>query len=106
MPYPSPSPLLFLFLFRSRSRSRAAADRRLRARTGPDPPARLTVPLTSRDGERTTRAIRLRDQAGEHTFNPRGSETVRVRFTVESAYGAAKDRRIAVAEVEFFGRSQ
>ncbi|MFD5893126.1 NADase-type glycan-binding domain-containing protein [Streptomyces sp. NPDC060366] len=67
-------------------------------------PAGVTVLLTSRDGELTTRTIRLRDQAGEQTFDLRGSETVRARFTVNSAYGTGKDRRIAVAEVEFFGR--
>lgn len=67
-------------------------------------PAWLSVQLTSRDGERTSRTIRLRDQAGEQTFDLRGTDTVRARLTVNSAYGAAKDRRIALAEVEFFGR--
>lgn len=66
-------------------------------------PARITVTLTSKDGEETKRSIRLADQAGQQTFDVRGSETVGVRLTVESAYGAGKGRRVAVAEVEFFG---
>lgn len=67
-------------------------------------PARITVRLTSQEGELTTRSIRLRDQAGEQTFDLRGSDTVRARLTVDSAYGTGKDRRIALAEAEFFGR--
>ncbi|WP_329149537.1 discoidin domain-containing protein [Streptomyces niveus] len=67
-------------------------------------PAWLSVQLTSRDGEHTSRTIRLRDQPGEQTFDLRGTDTVRARLTVNSAYGAGKDRRIALAEVEFFGR--
>ncbi|MFC8077998.1 discoidin domain-containing protein [Streptomyces sp. NPDC057307] len=67
-------------------------------------PARVTVQLTSQDGKLTSRAIRLRDQAGEQTFDLRGSDTVRARLIVNSSYGAAKNRRIALAELEFFGR--
>ncbi|MEU5718594.1 discoidin domain-containing protein [Streptomyces sp. NPDC020403] len=67
-------------------------------------PARITVVLTSKDGEETSRPIRLRDQPGQQTFDVRGSGTVRARLVVESAYGTGKGRRTAVAEVEFFGR--
>ncbi|MET7648398.1 hypothetical protein ABZS83_33205 [Streptomyces sp. NPDC005426] len=66
-------------------------------------PARITVVLTSKDGKETTRRIRLADQAGQQTFDVRGSDTVRVRITVASAYGTGKGRRVAMAEVEFFG---
>ncbi|MEK8144193.1 hypothetical protein NKH18_27090 [Streptomyces sp. M10(2022)] len=66
-------------------------------------PARITVVLTSKDGEETSRVIRLRDQPGQQTFDVRGSGTVRARLTVDSAYGAGEGRRAAVAEVEFFG---
>ncbi|NEB86084.1 hypothetical protein G3I43_18160 [Streptomyces anulatus] len=69
-------------------------------------PARLTVELTSKDGEKVDRTIRLRDQAGQQTFDVRGSDTVKARLTVESAYGSGKDRRTAVAEIEFFGRRE
>ncbi|MEE1790779.1 hypothetical protein PUR28_08315 [Streptomyces sp. BE308] len=67
-------------------------------------PARITVVLTAKDGKETSRTIRLRDQAGQQTFDVRGTETVRARLTVDSAYGTGEGRRVAVAEVEFFGR--
>ncbi|MEU5450332.1 MULTISPECIES: discoidin domain-containing protein [Streptomyces] len=69
-------------------------------------PARLTVELTSEDGEKTGRTIRLRDQAGQQTFDVRGSGTVSARITVASVYGTGKERRTALAEVEFFGRRE
>ncbi|MEU0699624.1 hypothetical protein ACFY9H_07550 [Streptomyces bacillaris] len=69
-------------------------------------PARITVELTSRDGEKSSRTLRLRDQAGQQTFDVRGSGTVRARITVDAAYGAGEDRRTALAEVEFFGRGE
>ncbi|MFE7533843.1 discoidin domain-containing protein [Streptomyces rhizosphaericola] len=69
-------------------------------------PARITVELTSREGEKSSRTLRLRDQAGQQTFDVRGSGTVRARITVDAAYGSGEDRRTAVAEVEFFGRRE
>ncbi|MFF5336440.1 NADase-type glycan-binding domain-containing protein [Streptomyces sp. NPDC013181] len=66
-------------------------------------PARLVAELTAKDGTTKTKTIRLKDQAGQQTFDVRGSQTVRVRLTVDSAYGTGKGRRVAVAEVEFFG---
>ena len=47
-------------------------------------PARITVELTSRDGEKSSRTLRLRDQAGQQTFDVRGSGTVRARITVDA----------------------
>ncbi|MGY3681529.1 discoidin domain-containing protein [Streptomyces sp. TE33382] len=67
-------------------------------------PARLTVVLTGKDGKETRRTLRLRDQSGQQTFDVRGSDTVRARLTVDSAYGTGEGRRVAVAEIEFFGR--
>ncbi|MCX4788114.1 MULTISPECIES: NADase-type glycan-binding domain-containing protein [unclassified Streptomyces] len=67
-------------------------------------PARITVQLTSADGTRVTRKLRVKDQPGQQTFDLRGSEVVRARLTTDTTYGAGKDRRLAVAEVEFFGR--
>ncbi|MFJ3086466.1 hypothetical protein [Streptomyces sp. NPDC086838] len=57
----------------------------------------------SRRGSRGSCSIRLADRAGQQTFDVRGSQTVRVRLTVDSAYGTGKGRRVAIAEVEFFG---
>ncbi|MYY05793.1 hypothetical protein GT035_27025 [Streptomyces sp. SID4913] len=66
-------------------------------------PARITAELTAKDGSTSTHTIRPADQAGQQTFDLRGSQTVRVRLTLDSAYGTGKGRRVAVAEVEFFG---
>ncbi|MER5280730.1 hypothetical protein ABT025_34045 [Streptomyces sp. NPDC002809] len=66
-------------------------------------PARITVVLTSKNGKESSRTVRLADQPGQQTFDVRGSDTVGVRLMVESAYGTGKGRRVAVAEVEFFG---
>ncbi|MFE6766904.1 NADase-type glycan-binding domain-containing protein [Streptomyces sp. NPDC057689] len=66
-------------------------------------PSRIIAELTAKDGTRSTRTIRLADRAGQQTFDVRGSRTVRVRLTVDSVYGTGKGRRVAIAEVEFFG---
>lgn len=67
-------------------------------------PAELTVTLFTADGERSTKAVNLKDQPGQQTFDVRGSDVVRVRLTVDAAYDESAKRRVAVAEVEFFGR--
>ncbi|WP_461007260.1 discoidin domain-containing protein [Streptomyces capparidis] len=67
-------------------------------------PAAITLTLTSADGQTTTRTVKLRDEPGQQTFTVRGSDVIRVRLTVTDQFGATADRRLAVAEVEFFGR--
>ncbi|MER7521230.1 NADase-type glycan-binding domain-containing protein, partial [Streptomyces sp. NPDC126499] len=66
-------------------------------------PARLLVEIVSADGDRSTRRITLKDQPGQQTFDLRGSRVTRVRITPETAYGTARGRHVALAEVEFFG---
>lgn len=67
-------------------------------------PARITLTLTSAGGRTTRRTLSLDDQAGPQTFTVHASGTVRVRLTTDASYGAGRGRRVAVAEVEFFGR--
>ncbi|MEV6165566.1 discoidin domain-containing protein [Streptomyces sp. NPDC052052] len=67
-------------------------------------PARITVTLTAADGSRTDKVIRVKDQPGQQTFDLRGSQVVRARLTTDSTYGAGSGRRLALAEVEFYGR--
>ncbi|MEU2850218.1 discoidin domain-containing protein [Streptomyces syringium] len=67
-------------------------------------PARITVLLVAADGERRTKTVTLRDQPGQQTFALRGFDVVRVRLTADADFGIRLDRRLAVAEVEFFGR--
>ncbi|MFE7412524.1 discoidin domain-containing protein [Streptomyces laurentii] len=66
-------------------------------------PARLRVELLTADGETKTHRVTLKDQAGQQTFDVRGTDVVRARLVPETWYGAGHDRQLAVAEVEFFG---
>ncbi|MFJ6520505.1 NADase-type glycan-binding domain-containing protein [Streptomyces filamentosus] len=66
-------------------------------------PARILVELVAADGGTSTRRITLKDQPGQQTFDLRGSGVTRIRVTPETAYGAARGRHVALAEVEFFG---
>ncbi|MFD4376713.1 discoidin domain-containing protein [Streptomyces sp. NPDC058486] len=66
-------------------------------------PARIVVEVVSADGDVSTRRITLKDQPGQQTFDLRGSGVTRIRVTPETAYGSARGRHLAVAEVEFFG---
>ncbi|MFB8032752.1 discoidin domain-containing protein [Streptomyces sp. NPDC056004] len=67
-------------------------------------PAKVTVVLTSADGTSVSRKLRIKDQPGQQTFDLHGSEIVRARLTTDTTYGAGPGRRLAVAEIEFFGR--
>jgi len=67
-------------------------------------PRELTVTFTAEDGQTRSKVIRLRDQPGKQEFQVRVARVVRVRFTLRSAYGAQPNRRVAVAELEVFGR--
>ncbi|MEV5987459.1 discoidin domain-containing protein [Streptomyces sp. NPDC052051] len=67
-------------------------------------PSKITVTLVSSEGERTSKVLNLSDAPGQQSFTVRGSDVTRVRLTVDAAYGVRADRRVAVAEVEFFGR--
>ncbi|MFE9040485.1 zinc ribbon domain-containing protein [Streptomyces sp. NPDC007818] len=66
-------------------------------------PARVLVELVSADGGTQTRRLTLKDQPGQQTLTLRGSRVTHVRITPETAYGTARGRHLAVAEVEFFG---
>ncbi len=66
-------------------------------------PSHLTLTLHKESGERSTKPIRLKDQAGDQSFDVRGSDVVQVTVAVEDAYGARPGRRPAIAELEFFG---
>ena len=68
-------------------------------------PSRMTVTVYSADGSSTRRSLHLKDAAEPpQQFTVRGSDVVRVRLTVDADYGAVPGHRLAVAEVELFGR--
>jgi hypothetical protein len=67
-------------------------------------PSKVTLTLLSSDGARSTKSLTLKDQAGDQSFDVRGSDIVKVRVTVEDAFGVRPGRQLAIAELEFFGR--
>ncbi|MFK8906979.1 NADase-type glycan-binding domain-containing protein [Streptomyces sp. YS-3] len=68
-------------------------------------PHRLKATVTTKDGRTTTRDITLDQGAGGQRRSFRVGDAVRVRLTVETAYATSGDKQVAIAEVEFFGRS-
>ncbi|MEU4347935.1 zinc ribbon domain-containing protein [Streptomyces sp. NPDC023838] len=68
-------------------------------------PYRVKATVTMKDGKTTTRDITLDQGAGGQRRPFRIADAVRVRLTVESAYAVSGDKQVAIAEVEFFGRS-
>ncbi|MEV4227340.1 zinc ribbon domain-containing protein [Streptomyces bobili] len=68
-------------------------------------PHRIKVTITTKDGKTTTRDITLDQSAGGQRRAFRVGEVTKVRFTLESAYGASASKQVAIAEIEFFGRS-
>ncbi|MFI7499249.1 NADase-type glycan-binding domain-containing protein [Streptomyces sp. NPDC049687] len=68
-------------------------------------PHRVKATITLKDGTTTTRDLVLDQQAGGQRRKFRVGEVTKVRFTIESAYGASASKQVAIAEIEFFGPS-
>ncbi|MEU8353977.1 hypothetical protein CRI70_12720 [Streptomyces sp. Ru87] len=70
-------------------------------------PRVLEVEITKADGKKETREITLdqgiQGSAQRRSFRVRDVRTV--RMTIRSSYGAAEDKQVAIAEIEFFGPS-
>ncbi|MCY0944354.1 discoidin domain-containing protein [Streptomyces antarcticus] len=65
------------------------------------------VDLIVTDSAGRSRTVhRTLDDGGVQRVDVRGRDTVSVRLVLRSAYGSGPDRQVAVAEVEFFGRSR
>ncbi|MCP2309158.1 NADase-type glycan-binding domain-containing protein [Kitasatospora paracochleata] len=67
-------------------------------------PQALLLTMTAPDGRVTTRTLTLADTPGPQRFHVAVGAVLRIRLTVDAAYGTGQDRRVAVAEVEFFKR--
>lgn len=67
-------------------------------------PSRLRFTVTTADGEQHIHDVTVEDTGEPQPISLPHSEVTALRMTVLSAYGAADDRRVAVAEVEFRGR--
>ncbi|MDQ0404674.1 zinc ribbon domain-containing protein [Streptomyces sp. NPDC000349] len=68
-------------------------------------PHRVKATITLKDGSTTTRDLTLDQGAGGQRRPFRVGEVTKVRFTIESAHAASADKQVAIAEIEFFGRS-
>jgi hypothetical protein len=67
-------------------------------------PHDVDVELETKGGKRITERISLLDKVGGQSFPVKGSDVVKVRLVVRSAYGAEAGRLVAVAELELFVR--
>ncbi|MBL1068011.1 zinc ribbon domain-containing protein [Streptomyces sp. 7-21] len=68
-------------------------------------PHRLEARITKADGTVETREVVLDQGPGGQRRSFRAEDVTRVRFTLQSAHGAADDKQVAIAEIEFFGPS-
>ncbi|UUU25037.1 NADase-type glycan-binding domain-containing protein [Streptomyces sp. DSM 40750] len=68
-------------------------------------PHRIEAKITAADGSTSTKMINLDQGAGAQRRKFRVGDAVAVRFTLRSAYGADDKKQVAIAEIEFFGRS-
>ncbi|MEU3709889.1 NADase-type glycan-binding domain-containing protein [Streptomyces catenulae] len=69
-------------------------------------PHRITAQITMDNGHTETRVINLDQGSGFQHQSFRYGDVVKVRLTVDSAYGTGPDKQVAIAAVEFFGPSQ
>ena len=67
-------------------------------------PAKITITMVNSKGKETTKSISLHDQPGGQPFDVKASDLARVRLTTDASFGARATRRLAIAEIEFFGR--
>ncbi|MDI2125266.1 discoidin domain-containing protein [Yinghuangia seranimata] len=67
-------------------------------------PRVLQFTVTTSDGRTVNRSFTLTDKPGEQKFHLALGDVVRIRATVGACYGETADRRVAIAEVEFFKR--
>ncbi|MDT0321577.1 NADase-type glycan-binding domain-containing protein [Streptomyces millisiae] len=68
-------------------------------------PHRVEARITTQEGSTTTRELTLDPGLGPQRRQFRAEGVTSVRFTILSSYGAAADRQVAIAEIEFFGPS-
>jgi hypothetical protein len=66
-------------------------------------PSEISLTVIGENGEETREEISLRDEPEAQTFQVRGDGVTSITLTIEAGYGEDPDRRMAVAEVEFFG---
>ncbi|MER6161200.1 zinc ribbon domain-containing protein [Streptomyces sp. NPDC001868] len=68
-------------------------------------PHRIEATITAADGSKSTKFLTLDQTVGGQSRKFRVGNAETVRFTIRSAYGADDKKQVAIAEIEFFGRS-
>ncbi|QFR00421.1 zinc ribbon domain-containing protein [Streptomyces phaeolivaceus] len=68
-------------------------------------PHRIEATITAADGTKSTKMITLDQTVGGQSRKFRVGSAETVRFTIRSSYGADDKKQVAIAEIEFFGRS-
>ena len=66
--------------------------------------AEVQLTMIHADNTESKQVLQLRDQPGEQRFGVRESNVARVRLTIRTAYGIQPGRRVAIAELELYGR--
>ncbi|WP_330319968.1 zinc ribbon domain-containing protein [Streptomyces clavifer] len=68
-------------------------------------PHRMDAIITTTDGRKTTRHIKLDQVSGPQQRKFRAENVVSVRFVIRSAFNAGTDKQVSIAEIEFFTRA-
>ncbi|WP_436738203.1 NADase-type glycan-binding domain-containing protein [Streptomyces sp. BBFR102] len=68
-------------------------------------PHRMDAVITTADGKKTTRALKLDQMSGAQQRKFRAENVVSVRFVIRSAYNAGDKKQVSIAEIEFFTRA-
>ncbi|MGW0792092.1 NADase-type glycan-binding domain-containing protein [Streptomyces sp. NPDC002911] len=68
-------------------------------------PHRMDAIITTADGKKTTRHIKLDQMSGPQQRKFRAENVVSVRFVIRSAFNVGSDKQVSIAEIEFFTRA-
>ncbi|WTS34281.1 zinc ribbon domain-containing protein [Streptomyces sp. NBC_00111] len=68
-------------------------------------PHRMDAVITTADGKKTTRHIKLDQVSGPQQRKFRAQNVVSVRFVIRSAFNVGPDKQVSIAEIEFFTRA-
>ncbi|MFD6280675.1 zinc ribbon domain-containing protein [Streptomyces sp. NPDC060209] len=68
-------------------------------------PHRMDAVITTADGKKTTRHIKLDQVSGPQQRKFRAQNVVSVRFVIRSAFNVGSDKQVSIAEIEFFTRA-
>ncbi|MEV5859340.1 zinc ribbon domain-containing protein [Streptomyces sp. NPDC052071] len=68
-------------------------------------PHRMDAVVTTADGKKTTRHLKLDQVSGPQQRKFRAQNVVSVRFIIRSAFNVGADKQVSIAEIEFFTRA-